>query len=262
MFRIVAVLPILILAACANDPVPVDCSKSNLMATLVNVDPASACGVADGKIKISASGGTGSYEYAIINSDFQTSGDFNNLSPGIYSFVVRDKSKCETLLDNITLMAADISFIADVVDNTKCVGGNGSIAISMSGGQPPYHYKLGGNAFDINNVFTELDAGNYLITVKDDGECISELNINVSQGITNTSWSTEILPIMQSSCAVTGCHNGVARPDDLRIYAVAKSNATLIKTYTQDGYMPFEGTITQAQKDLIACWVDEGALNN
>lgn len=225
--------------------------------------PATGCGIGDGTISISAQGGTGGYEYKIQNGIFQSVGEFVDLTPGIYSFVVRDKAKCEATLDNIVLMATDISFLADVIENTECVGGNGSITITMSGGQPPYQYKMGDDAFGTNNVFTELDAGNYLITVKDNDECISELNINVSQGITDTSWTTEILPIMETKCAVSGCHNGIARTNDFRIYADAKANAALIKTYTQDGYMPFEGTtIDQNEKDLIACWVDEGALNN
>ncbi len=126
---------------------------------------------------------------------------------------------------------------------------------------PPYQYKIGTQPFDVSNSFSELETGNYLVTVKDDAACITEFNITVGQSATNTSWDSEILPIIQNSCATTGCHNGVARTD-LRIYANAKANATLIKTYTQNGYMPFEGTITAGEKEKIACWVDEGALNN
>ena len=261
MFRYFLFFTLLFLASCANDPVPIDCNKSDLMVVLTETVMASGCGVPDGKVKIIASGGGGNYQFGIIGSPLQSSGDFNNLTPGIYSFIVRDKNNCEVMLNNITLMAADVSFTANVVENSKCVGGNGSITIMMSGGQPPYQYKMGDGEFDVNNVFTDLDAGNYFITVKDDADCISDLSINVSQGITNTSWVTEILPIMQSSCAVTGCHNGVSRTD-LTIYSNAKFYALQIKTYTQNGYMPFEGTITQAEKDRIACWVDEGALEN
>ena len=249
------------LGSCASDPVPIDCSKSDLMVVLTQTVAASGCGVLDGKIKISASGGSGNYQFGIIDKPLQSSGDFNNLAPGIYSFLVRDKNNCESKLNNVTLMAADVSFSAEVVDNTKCVGGNGSITINMTGGQPPFEYKMGDNPFQDENNFTDLTSGNYGITVKDNVDCISDLSISVSQGITNTSWSTDILPIIQNSCAETGCHNGIARAD-LRIYSNSKFYAALIKTYTQNGFMPFEGVITQAEKDLIACWVDEGAQEN
>ncbi len=250
--------------ACSNDEIPVDCSLSDLEISLITTTNATGCNIADGKISLVAQGGTSGYSFKLQNGTFQPSGEFLNLTPGIYSVVVRDKTNCEVTYDNIILMTTNISFSADVVDNTKCVGGNGSITITMNGGQPPYQYKIGDENYTTENVFTDLESDNYIVTVKDNADCIVALNLNVGQGVTNTSWSTDILPIIQSSCANingNGCHNGAVRTD-LRVYANAKSNAALIKTYTQSGYMPFEGTITKAQKDLIACWVDEGALEN
>lgn len=112
-----------ILLSCSKDPEPVDCSKSELMADLILVESASGCGVADGRIEINAKGGLGPYQYAMIDKSFQSTGDFTMLMPGIYSFLIRDKNQCEVVLSNITLMATDISFTAEIVENTKCVGG-------------------------------------------------------------------------------------------------------------------------------------------
>lgn len=75
------------------------------------------------------------------------------------------------------------------------------------------------------------------------------------------SWQADVLPIIQQSCAISGCHNGISRTD-LRRYELAKANASDIKAFTQDRSMPFEGTITQQQIDLIGCWVDAGAPQN
>ncbi|MBT1703441.1 hypothetical protein [Chryseosolibacter indicus] len=75
------------------------------------------------------------------------------------------------------------------------------------------------------------------------------------------SWELHILPIIRESCAISGCHNGISRID-LRKYELAKLHASEIKAFTQDRSMPFEGTITQQQINLIACWVDAGAPNN
>jgi hypothetical protein len=67
---------------------------------------------------------------------------------------------------------------------------------------------------------------------------------------------------MDASCALTGCHNGVSRPD-LRIYANAKKYSYQIKEFTQDRSMPFDGPpLQQSEIDLITCWVDDGALEN
>jgi hypothetical protein len=67
---------------------------------------------------------------------------------------------------------------------------------------------------------------------------------------------------MEKNCATTGCHNGVSRSNDFREYTSAKTFANSIKSKTQDRSMPFDGTLTQDQIDLIACWVDDGAVLN
>jgi hypothetical protein len=66
---------------------------------------------------------------------------------------------------------------------------------------------------------------------------------------------------MNTYCALSGCHDGRRRPD-LRLYERAKFYAKAIKSKTQDRSMPFEGSLTQEQIDVIACWVDDGALEN
>jgi hypothetical protein len=88
------------------------------------------------------------------------------------------------------------------------------------------------------------------------------LTVTIPQGITGTSWSNDILPIMEKNCAITGCHNGTSRSNNFSQYASAKSFAKTIKSKTQDRTMPFDGSLTQQQIDLIACWVDDGALQN
>jgi hypothetical protein len=75
------------------------------------------------------------------------------------------------------------------------------------------------------------------------------------------SWQNDILPIMTTACATSGCHNGVSRRD-WRDYNEVKQYADVIKRKTQDRSMPFDAPLPQHQIDLIACWVDGGALNN
>lgn len=87
------------------------------------------------------------------------------------------------------------------------------------------------------------------------------LSVNVPRGMKGTSWINNIRPIMTESCALTGCHDGSIQVD-LRVYATAKSYAPKMKEFTQDRSMPFDGSLEQSKIDLIACWVDDGALNN
>lgn len=76
------------------------------------------------------------------------------------------------------------------------------------------------------------------------------------------SWENDILPIIQTSCAISGCHDGIARTNNWLNYAEVKENVATIRKKTVDRSMPFDRLLPQHQIDLIACWVDNGALQN
>ena len=65
-----------------------------------------------------------------------------------------------------------------------------------------------------------------------------------------------------NNCAVSGCHNGTQFPD-FRSLSNIQQNKDQIRQRTQTGNMPPNGrSLTQQQIDLIACWIDDGALDN
>lgn len=248
--------------ACDNNDVNAltDCEKSTLAIQVERITPASSCSTPDGTIEIGVTGGEPPYSY-YVNEVPKEGPLFVGLSSGIFAIRVKDASGCERSVDNITVMATGFSFEAIVVENTECIGGNGSVVIEVSEGTPPYAYKFGDGAFAASNTIEELAHGNYSVLLKDGNGCTVALNIVVPKGVTGTSWQHDIKPLITTYCALSGCHNGQSRPD-LRLYDKAKQYASQIKTLTQNRSMPFEGTLTQDQIDIIACWVDEGALNN
>ena len=107
-------------------------------------------------------------------------------------------------------------------------------------------------------AFSGLNHGEYAVSVADINGCVIVVTTKVFSGV---SFSRSISPIINSSCAVSGCHAGSQFPD-FRVFENIQNNAIEIKKRTQSGSMPKIGTITQNEKDLIACWVDDGALNN
>ncbi len=82
--------------------------------------------------------------------------------------------------------------------------------------------------------------------------------------VTTVTFSGTIKNIITTKCAITGCHdgdNGESR--NWTVFANVQSNAANIKARTATGTdMPLTGSLTQEQIDQIACWVDQGALNN
>ena len=76
------------------------------------------------------------------------------------------------------------------------------------------------------------------------------------------TFTATILPIISTSCAITGCHvPGTGRQNFMDNNTI-KNNAEEIKERTQIRDMPRRGSLTQKQIDQIACWVDNGAPLN
>lgn len=84
----------------------------------------------------------------------------------------------------------------------------------------------------------------------------------------------DVLPVLVSSCATAGCHDAASRVDGYQLtdYAnaikkgVSAGRATSSKIYTEiaNGSMPTPGSgirMTQAQKDIVAKWINQGAKN-
>jgi hypothetical protein len=77
-------------------------------------------------------------------------------------------------------------------------------------------------------------------------------------------FSANVLPIIQSSCTGSGCHNAGSGngPGELSTYAQINAAKTQIRAAVLSGSMPKSGTLTAAQKNSIICWIDAGAANN
>jgi hypothetical protein len=96
--------------------------------------------------------------------------------------------------------------------------------------------------------------------VKDANGCTSKQNVSVSA---NVSLTTDIVPIINTNCALAGCHGaGQSGRPDFTKKDVIVSNATRIKERTIAGNMPPSGKLSNDLLNKISCWVDSGAPNN
>lgn len=76
------------------------------------------------------------------------------------------------------------------------------------------------------------------------------------------AFSTQIAPIIQANCAVSGCHAAGAILPELTSFEKRKASAAEIKHETQSLHMPPPSSgksLTQEEINLIACWVNQGA---
>ena len=137
----------------------------------------------DGFIDITVSGGNPDYSYVWVNpmGDFFNTEDLQNVSGGNYSLTLTDQNGCEELFSIEINENEAVSFDVDFDD---CNANNIEITINASGGIPNYSYSLSydNNIVDsnTNGNFEGLEAGEYLVSVNDSNNCISESYISLN----------------------------------------------------------------------------------
>ncbi|HMK26016.1 MAG TPA: hypothetical protein VK483_08310 [Chitinophagaceae bacterium] len=82
--------------------------------------------------------------------------------------------------------------------------------------------------------------------------------------VANKAFAADVNPIIQSTCAITGCHeagsvNGVGQ---LTTYNDIFNHRNEIQSAISAGRMPKTGSLSTSQKNSILCWIQGGAPNN
>jgi hypothetical protein len=174
-----------------------------------------------------------------------------------------DANECIGFI-NIELpsLGTDLSATFITTADTDCISGNGQVSFSPSGGVAPYHLKFQGTVIDNSFELTGLTHGIHQASIVDNQLCEFVVAFTIPKGITNTSWSMDIKPIIDMRCAKPLCHVAGTGRSDLSQVANVQQLALQIKTKTQNRSMPFDEPMPANEIQLIACWVEDGALNN
>ena len=143
-----------------------------------------------GKIVVTASGGSGSYQYLWSTTPQQTTATASNLAAGSYTITVTDSHNCTgTASFSVTQPASGISLTTGEV-NATCGNSNGSASVTVSPtGSYTYSWSGGGAAATDANV----QAGSYTVTVTaTTGGCTATASVQVNStgGPTVTAYHT------------------------------------------------------------------------
>ena len=244
--------------ACEYEVVPAaaNCEENPVMITLVSVED-SQCALQDGRVEVAATGGTGAYKYLIGEGEPQESPVFENLGAGLYEITATDDKNCTATME-VTVLNSNGMNISFTTTHSGCNDSQGTLTVDAFDGTEPYEFRLEGGSVSGDATFTGLSQGEYDLTASDAIGCEVTQTVRIRSGI---SFATSISPIIENSCAINDCHNGSQFPD-FRVFKNIHDNAAQIKALTGDRSMPQEGTLTQAEINMIACWVDDGALDN
>jgi gliding motility-associated-like protein/uncharacterized repeat protein (TIGR01451 family) len=124
-------------------------------------------------------------------ADLQTTPNIlfrDSTDAGDYEFVVIDSNACFAISNSITIEDLGSPVIAASNTTITCADtGTANLTIDVTGGITPYRYSLdGGVNYQTTNIFNNLSAGFYTITVMDSSDnggvgCIENLDYEVIQ---------------------------------------------------------------------------------
>jgi gliding motility-associated-like protein len=188
-----------------------------LTVTLGSQTDISCNGASDGKVTISAAGGTPGYTYSVDAGVFGASPIFLGLSPGAHIFYAKDINACLASINVTILEPAVLSGSISSQTNVLCNGAStGSVTVAGAGGTVPYTYNIDGGAFVASGIFSSLAAGAHPVQVKDANGCTANVAVTITQPPTPVSGSitsqTNVLCNGASTGSVTVAGAGGAGP--------------------------------------------------
>ncbi|MDX1941004.1 MAG: T9SS type A sorting domain-containing protein [Saprospiraceae bacterium] len=135
-----------------------------------------------GSAELSATGGNGNYSFALNNGAFQFRNVFENLRPGNYKVIVRDRLGCENK-DVFTVGEPESPPIAADV-TASCPGDSSGAIVIVEGGKllyGDYLFSLDSMSWQQQNLFEGLAPGQYTVFVWYPDGCIYKVIAIVPQ---------------------------------------------------------------------------------
>lgn len=158
----------------------------------------------NGSITISATGGSGLYEYSVDNINWTDISPISNLSVGTYTVIVRDQADNSCLYNAGSVTITSPSPITATLSSTdiNCSGAlRGNIILSeVEGGSGNYEYSFDNQQTWIGTqAVSDLDAGTYTVFIRDADApaCIVEIGEAI---VNDYELHTDGVQIIGASC--------------------------------------------------------------
>jgi|GEM_PF-459179 len=129
----------------------------------------SICNAAAGSATVTIAGGTPPYTVNWFTVPIQTGTTATGLTPGTYYYSVTDAAGC-TVNQSVIVPATETIVVTATSTEANCAASDGSIALTATGGTPPYSY-VWSYAASTTATLASIPAGYYVATVTDVYDC-------------------------------------------------------------------------------------------
>jgi len=237
-----------------------DCSETAFNLEVV-AQTVATCGRADGSLTVTTVfGNNPAVTYSIDGINFQQSNMFEGLAPGTYTVEAKTDQGCQAAEEVTIEENKTVTLDVEGVGTSGCNSSSGEITVAAS--EPGFRYRINGGALQESGTFSGLAAGTYLVEAQNADGCTVAKEVQVLTGV---SYENTIKSIIQTNCATENNCHGADSPNITKLSSLAEIQALAdrVKARTSAQSMPpGDRDITQEEIDLIACWVDDGALDN
>lgn len=151
-----------------------------------------------------------------------------------------------------------IAVTPTVSQNSDPCGKTGKVSVAATG-STGFSFKVDNGAYQSSGDFTDLAPGNHDFTAKDGAGCEKTAAISIPILTAGPKFAA-VKAVLQTNCAVTGCHNGSQSPN-FTVDCNIVSGADRIKARAIDAspsIMPPTGSLGQTDKDKITTWITGG----
>lgn len=151
-----------------------DCNNCNA-APSTQIIPIRCKGENNGAINIALQN---SNSFSVEWSDGDTARYRTDLKPGLYRISITDANNCTS--ESVVIMQEPDTLFISNVSIVPPINGTGNIVVTANGGGDSLRYSLDGSTWQLLNIFTILQVGNYVVYVQNESGCIVSQNVVVN----------------------------------------------------------------------------------
>lgn len=166
----------------------------------------------NGAASINVLDGSPPYTFSWNNQPNNTTNASSTLTAGTYIVTVTDATGCSQSAPSVIITEPPAFIISTSHIDESCTGGsnNGEADCQVSGGTPPYTYLWNTTPNQMTSAISNLQAGNYEITITDANGCKDSATVVVNEEPNPASFSYTTNDLVASfSVNGTGCNSFV-----------------------------------------------------